>query len=295
MSANRGSPKRVSKGRGFRPHRRALINDLERCDTAEHWQNDNLVMEAFSTSRVVDLVIFFQRAERPFSGRVCLQLRESKGIVQASSEAIYDMDSGYTRQTKHGLFRPDKIPRFHRQSHHVLVRHTCESCRFQMSQRDIRLETEFRDNGALIAADSARLQQVLRNVLENAVKFSLEKGTINVTRGRQAGGPWEVRVRDSGIGIPAEAMPGIFDAFEQAGVNVTRQYGGLGFGLAVCKALVELDQGSIRAESVGPGEGSTFIIELPGRSGGRCRWHEALRLCSSGRINWGRYGPSHSH
>jgi PAS domain S-box-containing protein len=147
-----------------------------------------------------------------------------------------------------------------------IVRHACESCRFQMRQRDIRLETEFQDHGALIAADSPRLQQVLRNLLENAVKFSLEKSTIKVTTERQAAGRWEVRVRDSGIGIPAEAMSGIFDAFEQGGMNVTRQYGGLGLGLAVCKALVELHQGSIRAESAGPGQGSTFIVELPGET-----------------------------
>jgi signal transduction histidine kinase len=147
-----------------------------------------------------------------------------------------------------------------------IVRHACESCRFQMCQRDIRLETEFREHGALIAADSPRLQQVLRNVLENAVKFSLEKSMIKVTTARQAGGRWEVRVRDSGIGIPAERISGIFDAFEQGGMNVTRKYGGLGLGLTVCKALVELHQGSIRAESAGPGQGSTFIVELPGQA-----------------------------
>jgi signal transduction histidine kinase len=73
-----------------------------------------------------------------------------------------------------------------------------------------------------------------------------------------------VRVQDSGIGITAEAISTIFDAFEQGGMNVTRQYGGLGLGLTVCKALVELHQGSIRAESAGPGRGSTFIVELPG-------------------------------
>jgi signal transduction histidine kinase len=147
-----------------------------------------------------------------------------------------------------------------------IVRHACESCRFQMCQRDIRLETEFREHGALIAADSPRLQQVLRNVLENAVKFSLEKSMIKVTTARQAGGRWEVRVRDSGIGIPAERISGIFDAFEQGGMNVTRKYGGLGIGLTACKALVELHQGSIRAESAGPGQGSTFIVELPGQA-----------------------------
>ena len=107
---------------------------------------------------------------------------------------------------------------------------------------------------------------MLRNVLENAIKFTPEKGTIWVSTARQGGGRWEVRVRDSGIGIPAEAMPVIFDAFEQGAVNVSRQYAGLGLGLAICKAIVELHQGSIRAESTGLGEGSTFIVELPGQA-----------------------------
>jgi signal transduction histidine kinase len=61
-------------------------------------------------------------------------------------------------------------------------------------------------------------------------------------------------------------LPCIFDAFEQGGVNVTRRFGGLGLGLAICKALVELHRGSIGAESAGPGLGSKFIVELPGEA-----------------------------
>jgi signal transduction histidine kinase len=67
-----------------------------------------------------------------------------------------------------------------------------------------------------------------------------------------------VRVQDSGVGISVEALPRIFDAFEQGGVKVTRQFGGLGLGLAIAKSLVELHQGSIRAESAGPDQGSTL-------------------------------------
>jgi PAS domain S-box-containing protein len=93
-----------------------------------------------------------------------------------------------------------------------IVRQVCGGCRCQMEERDIRLEIKLCDAGAPIAGDSARLQQVLRNVLENAIKFTPEKGTIRVTTARQLDGRWEVRVRDSGIGIPAEAMPVIFDA-----------------------------------------------------------------------------------
>jgi signal transduction histidine kinase len=116
---------------------------------------------------------------------------------------------------------------------HETLRHVCGSCHSQMHERGIRLETELYDGTALIAADSAWLQQVLWNVLINAIKFSPENGTIRVTTARQAGGRWEVRVQDNGIGISVEALPRIFDAFEQGGVKVTRQFGGLGLGLAI--------------------------------------------------------------
>ena len=136
--------------------------------------------------------------------------------------------------------------------------------RSQIHTQRVRLETELAEAAAPIAADSARLQQVLWNVLRNAIKFTPEDGTIRVTTKPLPDGRREVRVRDTGIGISAGALPHIFDPFEQGGVGVTRQFGGLGLGLAICKGLVELHRGTIRAESEGPGRGSTFIIELPG-------------------------------
>jgi PAS domain S-box-containing protein len=148
------------------------------------------------------------------------------------------------------------------------VRQVCGSCSAQMREKGIRLETELCDAAALIAADSGRLQQVLRNLLINAIKFTPEDGTIRLATAQRLAGQWEVRVQDSGIGISMEALPRIFDAFEQGGVKVTRQFGGLGLGLAISKSLVELHRGSIRAESAGPGQGSTFIVELPGAKTG---------------------------
>jgi PAS domain S-box-containing protein len=146
------------------------------------------------------------------------------------------------------------------------VRHVCQSCRSQMREKGVRLETELYDSAALIAADSARLEQVLLNLLTNAIKFTPENGIIRIRTARQPGGRWRLQIRDNGIGISAEMLPHIFDAFEQGGVNVTRQFGGLGLGLAICKALVELHFGLICAESAGPGLGSTFIVELPGEA-----------------------------
>ena len=142
------------------------------------------------------------------------------------------------------------------------VRQVCGVCRPQMKERGLRLETDFDPAAGCVSADPARLQQVLWNVLKNAIKFTPENGTIRVTT-RHLGGRCEVRVQDSGMGIAPEVLPLIFDAFEQGHAHVTRQFGGLGLGLAICRALVDLHGGAIRAESEGPGQGATFIIELP--------------------------------
>jgi len=144
------------------------------------------------------------------------------------------------------------------------IRNACEICRPSVRERGIRLETELHATTGLVAADAPRLQQVLWNVLKNAIKFTPEKGFIRVKAKRLHDARCEVRVEDSGIGISPEVLPRIFDAFEQGGTAVTQQFGGLGLGLAICKALVELHHGTIRAESPGEGKGATFIIELPG-------------------------------
>ncbi len=144
------------------------------------------------------------------------------------------------------------------------VRDVCAICRPALQERGIALELALDDDVGSVSADSARLRQVLWNVLKNAIKFTSEEGTIRVTTHRLTSGFCQVRVCDSGIGIAPEVLPRIFNAFEQGDANVTRQFGGLGLGLAICKALVDLHSGTIRAESTGAGQGSTFIIELPG-------------------------------
>jgi len=144
------------------------------------------------------------------------------------------------------------------------IRSACELCGPAVRERGLRLETDLDPATGPVAADATRLRQVLWNVLSNAVKFTPKNGVIRVRAKRRDDARCEVRVQDSGMGIAPEMLTLIFDAFEQGGTAVTRQYGGLGLGLAICKALVERHRGSIRAESDGVGKGSTFIIELPG-------------------------------
>jgi signal transduction histidine kinase/CheY-like chemotaxis protein len=110
--------------------------------------------------------------------------------------------------------------------------------------------------------DAARLQQIAWNLLSNAVKFTPEHGTV-VVRLRRVNNIAEMVVSDTGAGIPAEFLPWVFEAFQQADASTTRPYGGLGLGLSIVKHLVEAHGGSVSVASSGEGQGSTFTVRLP--------------------------------
>jgi signal transduction histidine kinase len=114
----------------------------------------------------------------------------------------------------------------------------------------------------MASCDPDRLQQVIWNLLTNAVKFTPEGGWIEV-RVEQRFPYAEVVVRDGGIGIDPAFLPFVFDRFRQGDSSITREHSGLGLGLSICKHLVELHGGSIRAASDGAGKGATFTIRLP--------------------------------
>lgn len=111
-------------------------------------------------------------------------------------------------------------------------------------------------------ADLTRLAQVLGNLLTNSVKYTERGGRIWLSAERQ-GDQLELSVKDTGIGIPSEALPQVFDMFSQVDRAVERLGGGLGIGLALVKGLVESHGGTVWAESPGPGRGSTFRVRLP--------------------------------
>ena len=126
----------------------------------------------------------------------------------------------------------------------------------------LRLENKLHADLPAVKADEYRLQQILYNLLGNAIKFS-EEGTIEVSaRTLEQEELVEVSVRDPGIGIPEEKQEEIFQPFEQGDASVERTYGGTGLGLAVTRQLVELHGGTIWVEAT-PGEGSTFSFTLP--------------------------------
>jgi signal transduction histidine kinase len=113
-----------------------------------------------------------------------------------------------------------------------------------------------------INADPHQIESALTNVLNNAVKFTPQRGVIVLSALAQAKEVW-IRVQDNGIGLPPNQLERIFDQFYQVEDPMTRRYGGLGLGLTIARKIVERHEGRIWAESAGPGLGSTFTIALP--------------------------------
>ncbi|HWI16450.1 MAG TPA: PAS domain S-box protein [Vicinamibacterales bacterium] len=111
-------------------------------------------------------------------------------------------------------------------------------------------------------ADLTRLAQVLSNLLANSAKYTERGGKISLSAERK-NGMIEMVVKDTGIGIPSDALPGVFDMFSQVDRSIERSAGGLGIGLALVKGLTEMHGGTVVAHSDGEGQGSTFIVTLP--------------------------------
>jgi PAS domain S-box-containing protein len=113
-----------------------------------------------------------------------------------------------------------------------------------------------------VNADFARLQQVIWNLLTNAIKFTPSGRAVTLAT-RLAGDRVEVEIRDAGQGIAAEFLPHVFDRFRQADGSTTRRHGGLGLGLAIVKQLIEMHGGEVSADSEGAGRGASFRVRLP--------------------------------
>lgn len=137
-----------------------------------------------------------------------------------------------------------------------------DAVRLAADARSIRLHTEVEDQEVLVSGDPNRLQQVVWNLVSNAIKFTPRGGNVTV-RLEQTDSQAEISVADSGKGISAEFLPFVFDRFRQADSTSTRSHGGLGLGLAIVRHLVEMHGGTVHADSPGEGRGATFTVSLP--------------------------------
>jgi signal transduction histidine kinase/ActR/RegA family two-component response regulator len=130
--------------------------------------------------------------------------------------------------------------------------------------KGISLHTDFASGAGQLRGDPDRLQQVVANLLSNAMKFTGAGGRIALSV-QDVGEFAELRVEDSGQGIAPELLPHVFDRFRQGDSSITRQSGGLGIGLALVREIVTLHGGSVSAQSAGAGQGATFLVRVPVR------------------------------
>ncbi len=137
-----------------------------------------------------------------------------------------------------------------------------ESVRPSADAKEIRIVQVLDPLAGPVAGDPSRLQQVVWNLLNNAIKFTPKAGKVTVLLER-VNSHIEITVNDTGQGIKAEFLPYVFDRFRQGDATTTRKHGGLGLGLAIVKHLVELHGGKVRVKSPGEGQGATFSVEIP--------------------------------
>jgi PAS domain S-box-containing protein len=163
----------------------------------------------------------------------------------------------------------------------VVIDQALDTVRPAADAKGITLDVRL-DAGLTMVADRDRLLQVMWNLLSNAIKFTPSGGQIIVRAQRQKDAV-AISVEDTGIGIAAEHLPQVFQRFWQAHTGASREFAGLGIGLALARHLVELHGGEISAASAGPGRGSVFTVSLPtGHKAGRApvpaaSQHETIR------------------
>jgi signal transduction histidine kinase len=143
-----------------------------------------------------------------------------------------------------------------------VLRAAIDSARPGLEAKELRLQTTIDTSAVALMGDAVRLQQVVWNLLANAIKFTPKAGSIKVVMSR-IDSTIELAISDSGKGISADVLPHVFDRFKQGDSSTTRTYGGLGLGLAISKSIVEMHGGTIAAHSEGDGKGATFVVRLP--------------------------------
>jgi signal transduction histidine kinase/ActR/RegA family two-component response regulator len=137
-----------------------------------------------------------------------------------------------------------------------------DAARPAAAAKDLRLEVEVDPNAGVVSGDADRVQQIVANLVGNAIKYTPKGGRVTVSA-RRLETQAEVVVADTGVGVAPEFLPRLFDRFRQPDSSTTRPHGGIGLGLAIVRHLVELHGGRVEAQSAGRGQGATFRVVLP--------------------------------
>lgn len=146
---------------------------------------------------------------------------------------------------------------------HRLVRHVLEMVGAELYDKSLTVHTDLAADSHDVLADTARLQQALWNLLKNAAKFTPAGGAVTIRTRNDPPGHLAIEVADTGKGISPDALARIFEPFEQGDPLITARFGGLGLGLSIAKAVADLHDGTLHADSPGEGLGATFTFTLP--------------------------------
>jgi signal transduction histidine kinase len=145
---------------------------------------------------------------------------------------------------------------------HLAVSNVVEICRAETKSKRLNIHLKLRAQSCHVTADGAKFQQIIWNLLKNAIKFTPEGGDIIISSENPSETVLSVSVRDTGIGMEPEVMQRIFDPFEQGNRSFERRLGGLGLGLAISKSLAQAHGGTLTAQSDGSNRGSTFTLSM---------------------------------
>lgn len=146
---------------------------------------------------------------------------------------------------------------------HTSLNRAIEVCQGDARLKRLSMQIELNARQTTILGDPVRVQQACWNVLRNAVKFTAERGTISITTGNDDHNNVWVRISDTGVGFTHDQATRIFDPFAQGGRHITRQFGGLGLGLAITRSIMHAHGGGIEAQSAGLNHGATFSLRFP--------------------------------
>jgi PAS domain S-box-containing protein len=272
---------RAQAAAGSRPARlRGVVTDVteERRREEEHArvlaQAENATAEADAANRAKDefLAMLSHELRAPLGSLlIWTQLLRTGSIDEASTARALDMIERSTETLERfindlldisriiaGKFsleiRPVDLP--------SVIEAAVEQAQPAAASKSIRVTTTIDRTLRAAPGDAARLQQVVGNLLSNALKFTPDGGCVDVKL--EAFGPRaRIQVADTGVGIPKDFLPSVFERFRQADSTSSRAHRGLGLGLSIVRHLVELHGGTVAAESRGMGEGSTFTVVLP--------------------------------
>jgi len=242
---------------------RALISEYQRADEAS---------KSASERKDEFLAVLVHELRNPLTALAAathtLEKTESRGDAASLAIAVVRRQVDHMSRLLDDLMNAARIThglvqlRIEAVSMQDAVREAVETTRHQVEARQHRLSLHLPEEGIYVRGDAVRLQQIIVNLLTNAVKYTPMGGTIDLRVTRTLTDAVLV-VRDDGMGISPEMLPKIFDMYSRATLPGQGQDDGLGIGLALVKGLVELHQGTVEARSPGEGCGSEFIVTLP--------------------------------